>query len=123
MLSVGHADAYYNSAKIVQGLIRQEFLNAFKEVDLLFAPVCAAPAFKFGAYAENSLQMDLGDYFTASVNLAGLPAIAVPCGFTRDKLPIGFQLIGPDLSEAELYRAAYAYEQNTPWHTMVPNLG
>ena len=123
VLSVGHADAYYNSAKIVQGLMRQEFLNAFKEVDLLFAPVCAAPAFKFGAYAENSLQMDLGDYFTASVNLAGLPAIAVPCGFTRDKLPIGFQLIGPDLSEAELYRAAYAYEQNTPWHTMVPNLG
>lgn len=123
VLSVGHADAYYNSAKIVQGLIRQEFLNAFKEVDLLFAPVSAALAFKFGAYAQNSLQMDLGDYFTASVNLAGLPAIAVPCGFTKDTLPIGFQLIGPDLSEAELYQAAYAYEQVTPWHTMVPSLG
>ena len=122
VLSVGHADAYYNSAKIVQGLMRQEFLNAFKEVDLLFAPVSAAPAFKFGAYAKNSIQMDLQDYFTAPANLAGIPALAVPCGFTKDKLPIGFQLIGPDLSEADLYQAAYAYEQRTPWHTMVPDL-
>jgi aspartyl-tRNA(Asn)/glutamyl-tRNA(Gln) amidotransferase subunit A len=120
ILSVGHADAYYNSAKIVQSLMRQEFLNAFKEVDLLFAPVSAAPAFKFGAYVQSSIQMDLQDYFTAPANLAGIPALAVPCGFTKDKLPLAFQLIGPDLSEADLYQAAYAYEQRTQWHTMKP---
>ncbi len=122
VLSVGHADAYYTSAKIVQGLMRQEFLNAFKEVDLLFAPVSAGPAFKFGAVAQNSIQMDLQDYFTAPANLAGIPALSVPCGFTKEKLPIGFQLIGPDLSEADIYQAAYAYEQQTPWHTMKPTL-
>ena len=122
VLSVGHADAFYKSAKIVQGLLRDEFIQAFKEVDMLFAPVAASPAFKFGAFNDNPIQMDLQDYFTASANLAGIPALAIPCGFTKDKLPMGFQLIGPDLSEGSLFQAAYAYEQATPWHTMHPTL-
>ena len=120
VLSVGHADQFYNSAKIVQGLIRDEFNRAFKDVDLLFMPGAPIPAFKFGAYGTNSIEMDLQDYFTGSINLAGIPALSVPCGFTKNMLPIGFQLVGPDLSEAELYQAAYAYEQSTPWHTMHP---
>lgn len=120
VLSVGHADQFYKSAKIVQGLIRNEFINAFKEVDLLFAPGAPVPAFTFGAFGPNSIEMDLQDYFTAPINLAGIPALSVPCGFTKDKLPIGFQLIGPDLAEAILYQAAYAYEQATLWHTFYP---
>ena len=119
-LSVGHADQFYNSAKIVQGLMRDELNRAFKEVDLLFGPVTPIPAFKFGAIGLESIEMDLQDYFTAPSNLTGTPALSVPCGFTKTMLPIGFQLMGPDLSEAELYQAAYAYEQATPWHTMHP---
>lgn len=122
VLSVGHADAFYKSAKIVQGCMRAEFLAALKEVDALFMPVSPSPAFKFGAFAQSSLQMDLQDYFTAAANLTGLPALAIPCGFTASKLPVGFQLMGPELSEASLYQAAYAYEQATPWHTMHPEL-
>jgi aspartyl-tRNA(Asn)/glutamyl-tRNA(Gln) amidotransferase subunit A len=120
VLSAGHADQYYQSAKKVQALMRTEFLESFKKVDLLFSPVSPTPAFKFGAYDQNRLAMDLQDYFTASANLTGIPALAVPCGFTKEKLPTGFQLIGPDLSEALLFETAYAYEQSTPWHTMHP---
>lgn len=122
VLSVGHADAYYKSAKIVQGCMRQEFIKSLSEVDLLFAPVSAGPAFKFGAFADNKLQMDLMDYFTAAANLTGLPALSIPCGFTSTNLPIGFQLIGPELGEAELFQAAHAYEQATEWHTKHPIL-
>lgn len=118
VLSAGHADAYYNSAKKVQALMREEFLKAFATVDVLFAPVSPTPAFKFNAMS--GLEMDLQDYFTAPANLTGIPALAVPCGFTSNNLPVGFQLFGPDLSEALLYQTAYAYEQQTPWYTMHP---
>lgn len=120
VLSAGHADAYYKSAKIVQRLMRQEFLDAFKKVDLLCAPVSAMGAFKFGAFDDNKLAMDLQDYFTAPASLTGIPALALPCGFTREGLPIGFQLMGPDFSEALIYQVADAYERTTPWHTMYP---
>jgi len=120
VLSAGYADAYYLSAKKVQALLRAEFEAAFKDVDVLFAPVSPTPAFKFNAFADNSLAMDLQDYFTAPSNLTGMPAIALPCGFTKTNLPIGFQLLGPDLSEELLYQVAHAYESNTPWHTMHP---
>jgi aspartyl-tRNA(Asn)/glutamyl-tRNA(Gln) amidotransferase subunit A len=118
VLSAGHADAYYNSAKKVQALMREEFLKAFEMVDVLFAPVSPTPAFKFNSIS--GLEMDLQDYFTAPANLTGVPALAVPCGFTKSNLPVGFQLLGPDLSEALLYQIAYAYEQQTTWHTMHP---
>ncbi len=120
VLSVGHADAFYNNAKMVQQLLRREFLDAFKDVDVIAMPTHPAPAFKLGAFDQDKLQMDLQDYFTCAANLAGIPAINIPCGMSKDKLPIGFQLIGPDLSEELLFQTAHAYEQAMPWHTMHP---
>lgn len=122
VLSAEHAAAFYKTAKRVQRLILADFERAFQEVDVLFAPVHAGPAFKFGQFSDNKLQMDLTDYFTSPVNLAGIPALSVPCGFTADQLPIGFQLIGPALSEELLFHVGNAYEQRTPWHTMTPPL-
>jgi len=121
-LSAGHQDEFYGNARKVQQLIRDEFERVFKEVDLLVMPTHPIPAFKFGAFDDDKLALDLQDFFTCPVNLAGLPAISIPCGFTKDNLPIGFQLIGPQLSEEFIYQAAHAYEQQTPWHTMHPDL-
>ncbi len=120
-LSSGHAEAYYQSAKTVQALMREQFLQTFKEVDLLLMPTTPSGAFKFGAFDNDRLKMDLQDYFNASANLTGIPALSVPAGFTAESMPIGFQLMGPDLSEGLLLQAAYAYEQQTQWHTMRPN--
>ena len=120
VLSAGHASRYYDKAREVQALMRQELLEAYKQVDLIFMPTSPSSAFKFGAFDDNKLQMDLQDYFTAGANLTGMPAVAVPCGFTSNNMPIGFQLMGPDLSEALLFQTAHAYEQATPWHTMHP---
>jgi len=122
VLSVGQSNKYYKAAKKVQAHMREEYYAAFKDVDLLFAPVSPAPAFKIGEFKDNALALDLQDYFTASNNLTETPALAVPCGFTQAGLPIGFQLIGPAFSEAALYQAAYAYEQSTQWHTKHPEL-
>ena len=122
VLSSGHSDEFYESAKVVQNMIREEFINAFKQYDVLFMPVNSIPAFSFGKFEDNKLEMDLQDYFTAPANLAGIPAISVPCGFVDNRLPIGFQLLGPDLSEGMLFQTAYAYEHNTDWHTMHPHL-
>lgn len=120
VLSAGHAGKYYAKAKMVQDMMRQEFHDAFADVDMLVSPVHAAPAFKIGAFDNDKLQMDLQDYFTCPANLTGIPAIAIPCGFTRSGLPIGFQLMGPHLSERLLLQTAYAYEQSTTWHTRHP---
>ena len=120
VLSTGHASEFYQNAKKVQRLIRKEFIDTFKDVDVSFMPTTPPPAFKPGAYDADKLQIDLQDYFTCSVNLAGIPALSIPCGQTKDKLPIGFQLIGPHLSESMLYRVAHAYEQNTAWHILHP---
>lgn len=122
VLSSGHAGKYYNNAKNVQRLIRHEFNEAFADVDMLLMPTQACPAFKFGAYDDNKLQMDLQDYFTAAVNLAGVPGISIPCGFSQDGMPIGFQLIGPHLSEDKLFQVGHAYQQITDWHTKNPTL-
>lgn len=121
-LSVGHADAYYNSAKKIQQLMRAEFAQAFKDVDLLLAPVSPSGAFKFDAFKDNALQMDLQDYFTCVANLTGIPAVSVPCGLTKENLPIGFQLMGPHFSEGLIFKTLHAYEQSTEWHTMHPSL-
>jgi len=122
VLSAGHAGQFYENAKRVQNLIRREFKTVFNDVDLLVMPTHPIPAFKFGAFDVDKLQMDLQDYFTCPMNLAGIPAISLPCGFTKkEHLPIGFQLIGSHLSEEIIYQTAHAYEQNTPWHTMHPN--
>lgn len=120
VLSAGHADAFIKKAKQVQAMIRQAFVDTYKEVDLLLMPTHPVPAFKFGAFDVDKLQMDLQDYFTCPVNLAGNCAISIPGGFTKAGLPIGFQLIGPHLGEEKMFKAAHAYEQVTPWHKMHP---
>jgi aspartyl-tRNA(Asn)/glutamyl-tRNA(Gln) amidotransferase subunit A len=115
-LSAGYYDAYYGKAQAVRTLICEDFRAAFKEVDLIVTPVTPTPAFKLGEKSEDPLQMYLSDIYTISVNLAGLPAIAVPCGFSKTGLPIGVQLIGRPFEEETLLRAAHAYEQSTQWH-------
>lgn len=121
VLSAGHADQFYNKAKLVQRRMRFEFLESFKEVDLLLMPTQACTAFEFGAFDNNKLQMDLQDYFTAGVNIAGVPAISVPAGFVNN-MPVGVQLIGPHLSEDLLFEVAHAFQQLTDWHTKTPQL-
>jgi aspartyl-tRNA(Asn)/glutamyl-tRNA(Gln) amidotransferase subunit A len=120
VLSAGYYDAYYGKAQAVRTLIKQDFDAAFEEVDFIVTPVTPTPAFKFGEKSNDPLQMYLSDIFTISANLAGLPAIAVPCGFSRGGLPIGMQLIGRAFEEATLLRAAHAYEQATQWHLKQP---
>lgn len=122
VLSAGHAGQFYVNAQKVQRMIRAEFLQIFKEVDVLVMPSQAGPAFALGAFDQDKLQMDLQDYFTCPVNLAGIPAISIPCGFTKNNMPIGFQLIGPHLSEELLYQVGHAYEQATQWHTYHPQI-
>ncbi len=120
VLSAGHAGQFYENAKCVQSLIRHEFKAKFNDVDLLIMPTHPAPAFKFGAFEVNKLQMDLQDYFTCPMNLAGIPALSLPCGQTTSKMPIGFQIIGPHLSESLIYKVAHVFEQNTQWHKAKP---
>jgi len=122
VLSSGHAGKYYNNAKKVQRLIRHQFHQAFADVDVLCMPTQACPAFQFGAYDDNKLQMDLQDYFTAAVNIAGVPGMSVPCGMSKSGLPIGLQLIGPHVSEALLFQVGHAYQQITDWHLKNPIL-
>ncbi len=119
VLSAGHAAAFYENAKKVQHLIRQGFMNLFAHVDVLLMPTTPSTACKIGEFTS-PLTMDLQDYFTVAMNLAGIPALALPCGFSKAGLPIGLQLVGPHLSEERLLSAGYAYEQATEWHTMHP---
>lgn len=111
VLSSGYYDAYYLSAQKVRTLIRRDFENAFKEVDLLLTPTTPTTAFKIGEKTSNPLEMYLSDIFTISVNLAGLPGISLPIGKDKNNLPIGAQLIGPLLGEQLLFQAAYNIEQ------------
>jgi len=121
-LSSGYYDAYYKKAQQVRTLIVQDFEKAFEKVDLIVTPTTPTPAFKAGEKTEDPLQMYLSDIFTISVNLAGVPGISVPCGFTSENLPVGLQLIGKHFDEASVFKAAYAYEQATEWHKRKPGL-
>jgi len=120
-LSAGYYDAYYLKALKVRRLIRQDFDAAFEEVDLIAGPVTAAPAFKLGELAEDPLSMYMVDLYTVSANLAGLPGISLPCGFSQSGLPIGLQLQAKPLAEETLLRGANMYQQNTDWQTRRPN--
>ncbi len=120
VLSAGYYDAYYGKAQAVRTLIRQDFDAAFKEVDLIVTPTTPTPAFTLGEKAQDPLQMYLSDIYTISVNLAGLPAIAVPCGFSRAGLPVSLQIIGRPFAEDTILRAAHAYEQTTQWRSKKP---
>ena len=117
VLSTGYFDAYYLKAQKVRALIAQDFKNAFADnCDVVLSPTSPTTAFTFGAKVDNPLEMYLSDVFTIPVNLAGLPALNVPCGFDKSGLPIGLQLIGKPWSEAELIQVASAYETSTDWH-------
>ncbi len=109
-LSAGYYDAYYLKALKVRRLIRQDYDEAFKQVDVIAGPVTAAPAFKLGELTDDPLAMYLVDLYTVSANLAGLPAISLPCGLSGSGLPIGLQLMAPPLEEDRLLRAARMYE-------------
>jgi aspartyl-tRNA(Asn)/glutamyl-tRNA(Gln) amidotransferase subunit A len=122
VLSAGYYDAYYVQAQKVRTLIRQDFLNAFTQCDLIATPVAPTTAFRFGEKTGDPLTMYLSDILTIAVNLSGLPGLALPCGFDQQGLPIGLQLIGQPFGEAALLQAAYAYEQATSWHTRKPAL-
>ena len=104
-------DAYYKKAQQVRTLIRRDFDAAFAGVDVLLTPTAPTPAFKAGAHADDPLAMYLADLLTIPVNLAGLPAISLPCGFSAAGLPIGVQLIGNVLDEAKILQVAHQYEQ------------
>jgi len=120
-LSAGYYDAYYLKAQKVRTLIRQDFDRAFESYDVLATPTSPTVAFKIGERADDPVQMYLSDICTLPINIAGVPGISIPAGFV-DGLPVGLQLIGRHFSEETLLRAAYAYEQATPWHTMKPAL-
>ena len=121
VLSSGYYDAYYLRAQKVRTLIRNDFLAAFRDVDALLTPTSPVPAFKIGEKAD-PLAMYLLDIYTIGVNLAGLPGISVPCGFTKSGLPIGAQIIGQPFREADLLSIAHAYEQAHDWKNKFPSL-
>jgi aspartyl-tRNA(Asn)/glutamyl-tRNA(Gln) amidotransferase subunit A len=122
VLSSGYYDAYYLRAQKVRTLIRRDFLRAYEEVDAILTPTSPTPAFKQGEKSADPLAMYLNDIYTIGVNLAGLPGISVPCGFTQAKLPIGLQIIGRPFQEADLLAIAQAYEKGHDWHTRHPEL-
>jgi aspartyl-tRNA(Asn)/glutamyl-tRNA(Gln) amidotransferase subunit A len=111
VLSAGYYDAYYLKAQQVRTLIRRDYEEAFADVDLVATPTSPTPAFKLGERSADPIQMYLADVFTVSAPLAGLPAISVPCGFTSDRLPIGLHLTGRAWEEAQILRAADAYQR------------
>lgn len=121
-LSSGYYDAYYKKAQQARTLIKADFEKVFNSVDMIVTPTSPAAAFKSGEKTDDPLQMYLSDIFTISVNLAGIPAISIPCGFTSNNLPIGLQIIGKHFDEESILKAAYAYEQSTDWHKRKPNL-
>jgi len=125
VLSSGYYDAYYLRAQKVRTLIRQDFSRAFEKVDALICPTSPETAFKIGDRSDDPMKMYLADIFTIATNLAGIPGLSLPCGFAQvdgRPLPIGVQLLGKPLEEANLFQIAHAYEQSTPWHKARPTL-
>jgi len=121
-LSAGYYDAYYGKASQVRTLIRKDFEAAFESCDVLISPVAPTPAFKIGEKVDDPLTMYLSDMFTLSANLAGIPGMSIPCGFSEAGLPIGLQLLGPHFNEGRLFRVAYNFEQATDHHRRRPPL-
>jgi aspartyl-tRNA(Asn)/glutamyl-tRNA(Gln) amidotransferase subunit A len=121
-LSAGYYDAYYKKASQVRTLIRNDFETVFKECDVIVTPTYPTSAFKIGEKVNDPLNMYLSDIFTIPANLAGIPAISLPCGFTGEGLPIGLQLLSNSFQEEKLIQVAAAYEQDTRWHLQKPAL-
>lgn len=121
-LSAGYYDAYYGKAQAVRTLIRQEFDEIFEGVDVLMSPVAPTTAFKFGENMSDPLQMILADVLTISANLAGMTGLSVPCGFDREGLPIGLQILGAPFTEQTVLNVGHAYQSATDWHKQIPTL-
>lgn len=121
-LSSGYYDAYYKKASQVRTLIMEDFKNVFKSCDLILSPVAPTPAFKIGEKIDDPLTMYLSDIFTLSANLAGIPGISVPCGFSSTGLPMGLQLMGRHFEEKKILTAAYNFEQATDFHKQKPEI-
>jgi len=119
VLSAGYYDAYYIKAQQVRQLIAADFERAFKEVDVLMGPTAPTPAFPIGAKTSDPITMYLNDIYTIGANLAGLPAISVPCGFVGE-LPVGLQIVGPHFSEAKVLNVAHGLQRETDWHRRIP---
>jgi aspartyl-tRNA(Asn)/glutamyl-tRNA(Gln) amidotransferase subunit A len=119
VLSAGYFDAYYLQAQKVRQLISADFAKAFEEVDVIAGPTTPTPAFAIGQKTDDPVQMYLNDIYTIGANLAGLPAVSIPCGFV-DGLPVGLQLVGPHLSESRLLRTAHEFQLVTDWHRQIP---
>lgn len=120
VLSAGYYDAYYLKAQKVRTLIKQDFEQAFSQVDVLVSPTAPTTAFKMGEKTADPLSMYLTDLMTIPANLAGLPGMSVPCGFDSQGMPIGLQILGNVLREDQLFQVAHAYEQATEWHQRSP---
>lgn len=121
-LSSGYYDFYYLRALKVRRLIKNDFSKVFKEVDLLLTPTSPTPAFKIGEKIQNPVQMYLSDVYTISANLAGVPAVSLPCGFSKGGLPIGMQFIGKEFDEKTLIKLASFFQENTDFHKRIPKL-
>ena len=121
-LSHGYYDAYYLRALKVRTLIKEDFDKVLKECDCIITPTSPTSAFKIGEKVKDPLKMYLCDIYTISVNLAGIPAISLPCGFSKNNLPVGLQILAKHFDEEMLFRVGYAYEQNTSWHKKKPGL-
>ena len=121
-LSAGYYDAYYGKASQVRTLIIEDFKKAFNTCDVIFSPVAPSPAFKIGEMSDDPLTMYLSDIFTISANLAGIPGISVPCGFSSEGLPMGLQIMARHFEEGKLFKVAYNFEQATDFHTKKPQL-
>lgn len=121
VLSAGYYEAYYEKAQKVRTLVKRDFEEAFKKINFILTPTTPTAAFKIGEKITEPLKMYLSDIFTVSVNLAGLPAISIPCGYTKENLPIGLQIIGQFFDEKNLIRIAYTFEKNTDFNPWVKN--
>ena len=119
VLSAGYYDAYYLKAQKVRALINEDFRRAFREVDVLMGPTTPTPAFPIGAKVDDPITMYLNDIYTIGANLAGLPAMSIPCGLVEG-LPVGLQIIGPHFAEAKILNAGHLYQRETDWHRRVP---
>ncbi len=119
-LSSGYYDAYYGKAQVARARLRQDFTTAFKQVDILVCPTSPTTAFKLGEKMNDPVQMYLSDIATIPINLAGVPAMSIPCGFDQTGLPIGLQLVGPHFSETRLLQAALAFERQTQLSNILP---
>lgn len=122
-LSAGYYDAYYLKALKVRRLVKEDYDKAFKDVDVIVCPAAPSVAYKIGEKIDNPLEMYLQDACTVPLNLAGLPGISVPCGYNKDKMPIGMQIIGKALDEETILRVAYTYEQSQSYHEDRAKLG